>query len=150
MCNDLPCFASSSASTGNGDIRERTYCYIFLSYSWFSCDRADNIPSNSAYPNDGSPSQCMRIKLLLFFLMSPLLIAFAVRETIRYQLNIYQKGILEFFFHSCLSYWLVRIHLPMRFCSLWQRWKQKEFREIFNVTIRRTSQIRKSDNKFSQ
>ena len=39
----------------------------------------------------------MRIMLLLCFLMIPHLIVFAVRETIRYQLNIYEKGILEFF-----------------------------------------------------
>ena len=35
--------------------------------------------------------------LLLCFLMNPHLIVFAVRETIRYRLNIYEKGILEFF-----------------------------------------------------
>ena len=39
----------------------------------------------------------MRIMLLLCFFMTPHLIVFAVRRPIRYQLNIYEKGILEFF-----------------------------------------------------
>ena len=39
----------------------------------------------------------MRIMLLLCFLLTPHLIVFSVRETIRYRLNIYEKGILEFF-----------------------------------------------------
>ena len=39
----------------------------------------------------------MRIMLLLCFFMTPHLIVFSVRRPIRYQLNIYEKGILEFF-----------------------------------------------------
>ena len=39
----------------------------------------------------------MRIMLFLCFLMTPHLIVFAVRETVRYRLNIYEKGILKFF-----------------------------------------------------
>ena len=39
----------------------------------------------------------MRIMLLLCFFMTLHLIVFAARRPIRYQLNIYEKGILEFF-----------------------------------------------------
>ena len=39
----------------------------------------------------------MRIMLLLCFFVTPHLIVFALRETIRYRLNIYEKNILEFF-----------------------------------------------------
>ena len=39
----------------------------------------------------------MRIMLLLCFFMTPHLIVFAIREPIRYELNIYKKRILEFF-----------------------------------------------------
>ena len=39
----------------------------------------------------------MRIMIFLCFLMTPHLIVFVVRETVRYRLNTYEKDILEFF-----------------------------------------------------
>ena len=47
--------------------------------------------------------------LLLCFLITPHLIVFTVNEAIRYQLNIYEKGIFEFF-HSCH-------HISIGFCE---------------------------------
>lgn len=60
----------------------------------------------------------MQIMLLLCFLITPHLIVFTVSEAIRYQLKIYQKSIFEFFsFMSSYWHWLMRIYLPVLFCS---------------------------------
>ena len=96
----------------------------------------------------------MRIMLLLCFLITPHLIVFTVSEAIRYQLNIYEKGIFEFF-HSCHHTGIGLCQFICQCCFVLndKRESKESFGKFFTTITEKVSKykkINKSKQVFSE
>ena len=113
MRSNFLCFSSTSSSIDRLCIRETTYCYTNLYCSWWCCDRFDNIPSNSNYPDVKCSTQRVNSCCVRYNQQKDYQVKYAnhvigmrfhhfpsnsyiVRENIRKRLDIYEKPILEF------------------------------------------------------